>query len=168
MYEDYISIAQYVLKFCLLKSLVAWNCSNAAGGLLLNSRNFKLNFRFHCKKKFPPSFYICKVFFNVYYNIYFISFLVPPSKAIIMDERGMEVRGSKVGPVLEGSTLILTCDIIGGKEKIKIKFFHFSYIHFLLLHFVTNVYLSFPSFSSLRSNLKVHSCFEFHKTFAKE
>ena len=54
----------------------------------------------------------------MYYNIYFISFLVPPSKAIIMDERGMEVRGSKVGPVLEGSTLILTCDIIGGKNQV--------------------------------------------------
>ena len=140
MYEDYISIAQYVLKFCLLKSLVAWNCSNAAGGLFPNSRNFKLNFRFHCKKKISSFFfwYIYVRFFNVYYNISFISFisfLVPPSKAIIMDERGMEVRGSKVGPVLEGSTLILTCDIIGGKEKIKIKFFHFSYIHFFLLHF---------------------------------
>ena len=31
-----------------------------------------------------------------------------------MDERGMEVTSSKVGPVLEGSTLILTCDVIGG------------------------------------------------------
>ena len=31
-----------------------------------------------------------------------------------MDERGMEVQGPKVGPVLEGATLILTCDIIGG------------------------------------------------------
>ena len=142
MYEDYISIAQYVLKFCLLKSLVAWNCSNAAGGLLLNSRNFKLNFRFHCKKKVPPSFYICKVFFNVYYNIYFISFLVPPSKAIIMDERGMEVRGSKVGPVLEGSTLILTCDIIGGKEKIKSSFFiSHTYIFFFFILWQMYIYL---------------------------
>ena len=31
-----------------------------------------------------------------------------------MDERGMEVQGPKVGAVLEGATLILTCDIIGG------------------------------------------------------
>lgn len=44
-------------------------------------------------------------------------FSVPPSKAVIMDERGMEVQGPKVGPVLEGATLILTCDIIGGKIK---------------------------------------------------
>lgn len=33
-----------------------------------------------------------------------------------MDEKGMDVVGNKVGPVLEGSTLILTCDIIGGKN----------------------------------------------------
>ena len=167
MYEDYISIAQYVLKFCLLKSLVAWNCSNAAGGLLPNSRNFKLNFWFHCKKKISSFFfwYIYVRFFNVYYNISFISFLVPPSKAIIMDERGMEVRGSKVGPVLEGSTLILTCDIIGGKEKIKSSFFiSHTYIHFFSSSFLANLwqmyiylFLLFP----LRSNLKVHSCFEF-------
>lgn len=31
-----------------------------------------------------------------------------------MDERGMELNGNRVGPVMEGSTLILTCDIIGG------------------------------------------------------
>ena len=63
-------------------------------------------------------FFFFNSMYNImYYNIYFISFLVPPSKAIIMDERGMEVRGSKVGPVLEGSTLILTCDIIGGKKN---------------------------------------------------
>merc|ERR1711953_781492 len=36
------------------------------------------------------------------------------TKAIIMDERGMELNGNRVGPVMEGSTLILTCDIIGG------------------------------------------------------
>ena len=112
-------------------------------GLFPNSRNFKLNFRFHCKKKISSFFfwYIYVRFFNVYYNISFISFLVPPSKAIIMDERGMEVRGSKVGPVLEGSTLILTCDIIGGKEKIKSSFFiSHTYIHFFSSSFLANLW----------------------------
>ena len=58
-----------------------------------------------------------------------------------MDERGMEVRGSKVGPVLEGSTLILTCDIIGGKEKIKSSFFiSHTYIHFFSSSFLANLW----------------------------
>ena len=35
-----------------------------------------------------------------------------------MDERGVEVQGPKVGPVLEGATLILTCDIIGGITRL--------------------------------------------------
>ena len=126
--------------FEILSLKSSWSNEIAVTLASSNSRNFKLNFRFHCKKKISSFFfwYIYVRFFNVYYNISFISSLVPPSKAIIMDERGMEVRGSKVGPVLEGSTLILTCDIIGGKGKIKIKFFHFSYIPtyiFLLLHF---------------------------------
>ena len=39
---------------------------------------------------------------------------VPPSKAIILDEKGSIVQGT-IGPFNEQSTLILTCDVIGGK-----------------------------------------------------
>lgn len=61
--------------------------------------------------------YRCRVDFKrspTRYRKITLDVIVPPSKAIIMDERGMEVQGPKVGAVLEGATLILTCDIIGG------------------------------------------------------
>ena len=59
-----------------------------------------------------------------------------------MDERGMELNGNRVGPVMEGSTLILTCDIIGGttfyldnrkyavKYTLNYKMFHPSVLDF--------------------------------------
>ena len=40
-------------------------------------------------------------------------FSVPPTKAMILDEKGAVVQGT-IGPFNELSTLILTCDVIGG------------------------------------------------------
>ena len=40
---------------------------------------------------------------------------VPPGEAVILDEKGM-VAGDSVSGYHEGSTLVLTCDIIGGME----------------------------------------------------
>ena len=40
---------------------------------------------------------------------------VPPTRAIILDEKGSIVHGT-IGPFNEMSTLILTCDVIGGKK----------------------------------------------------
>ena len=54
----------------------------------------------------------------------------------------MELNGNRVGPVMEGSTLILTCDIIGGstfyldnrkyavKYTLNYKMFHPSVLDF--------------------------------------
>jgi hypothetical protein len=44
-------------------------------------------------------------------------FSVPPSKAVILDEKGSVVNGV-IGPFNELSTLILTCDVIGGEDRI--------------------------------------------------
>ena len=41
---------------------------------------------------------------------------VPPGEAVILDEKGM-VAGDSVSGYHEGSTLVLTCDIIGGMES---------------------------------------------------
>lgn len=43
----------------------------------------------------------------------FLRFLVPPNSAVVLDEKGSPVTG-KIGPFNELSTLILTCDILGG------------------------------------------------------
>ena len=41
-------------------------------------------------------------------------FPVPPTTSVLLDEKGSEV-ASSVGPYNVGGTLILTCDILGGK-----------------------------------------------------
>ena len=41
-------------------------------------------------------------------------FPVPPTTSVLLDEKGSEV-SSSVGPYNVGGTLILTCDILGGK-----------------------------------------------------
>ena len=51
-------------------------------------------------------------------NRYWLNcFPVPPTKAVILDEKGSIVQGT-IGPFNELSTLILTCDVIGGKTKL--------------------------------------------------
>ena len=45
-------------------------------------------------------------------------FVVPPTTSVLLDEKGSEVEGS-VGPYNVGGTLILTCDILGGKTIIE-------------------------------------------------
>ena len=42
---------------------------------------------------------------------------VPLVEAVILDEKGV-VAGESVGGYHEGSTLVLTCDIIGGNQLI--------------------------------------------------
>ena len=42
-------------------------------------------------------------------------FLVPPKISVLLDEKGSEV-ADIVGPYNVGGTLILTCDILGGKH----------------------------------------------------
>lgn len=46
-------------------------------------------------------------------------FTVPPSKMSIFDENRID-RTSVVGPYTEGSDLILTCEVYGGKKKLSI------------------------------------------------
>ena len=45
-------------------------------------------------------------------------FSVPPTTSVLLDEKGSEVEGS-VGPYNVGGTLILTCDILGGKTIVE-------------------------------------------------
>jgi len=55
--------------------------------------------------------------------------LVPPVEAVILDEKGVRA-GESVTGYHEGSTLVLTCDILGGKqEKINLR---------ILLHTLEN------------------------------
>ena len=44
----------------------------------------------------------------------FPSISVPPSSSVILDEKGSVVQGD-IGPFNELSTLILTCDVLGGE-----------------------------------------------------
>lgn len=44
----------------------------------------------------------------------FPSLTVPPSSSVILDEKGSVVQGD-IGPFNELSTLILTCDVLGGE-----------------------------------------------------
>ncbi len=46
---------------------------------------------------------------------------VPPAEAVILDEKGV-VAGDTVAGYHEGSTLVLTCDIIGGREQFRPRF----------------------------------------------
>lgn len=39
--------------------------------------------------------------------------LVPPKEVVFLDEKGTPVE-DEVGPYMEGSTLVITCDVIGG------------------------------------------------------
>lgn len=45
-----------------------------------------------------------------------IYFPVPPTSSVILDERGARADG-RIGPFNEMSTLILTCDVLGGEEE---------------------------------------------------
>ena len=44
-------------------------------------------------------------------------FSVPPTTSVLLDEKGSEVE-LNVGPYNVGGTLILTCDILGGKNGV--------------------------------------------------
>ena len=44
-----------------------------------------------------------------------LSISVPPSSSVILDEKGSVVQGD-IGPFNELSTLILTCDVLGGES----------------------------------------------------
>ena len=46
------------------------------------------------------------------------SVTVPPTISVLLDEKGTEVEG-KVGPYNVGSTLVLTCDILGSDNLSK-------------------------------------------------
>ena len=39
---------------------------------------------------------------------------VPPNEVEFMDEKGMRVQG-EIGPYMVGDTLVITCDVLGGK-----------------------------------------------------
>ena len=57
---------------------------------------------------------VCVCMFKRSLNVY--SFLtVPPSSSKILDEKGSQVEGT-IGAFNERSTLILTCDVLGGKH----------------------------------------------------
>ena len=80
---------------------------------------------------------------------------VPPTRAIILDEKGSIVHGT-IGPFNELSTLILTCDVIGGKklpsnDVIKLSVCaHLSNVLQLSLKdlYVVNILLCYPLLNS--------------------
>lgn len=47
---------------------------------------------------------------------FFVS--VPPHQILVYDASGRDVAGT-VGPLLEGDSLVVTCEVRGGKLKIK-------------------------------------------------
>ena len=44
----------------------------------------------------------------------FSLFSVPPNEVEFMNEKGMRVQG-EIGPYMVGDTLVITCDVLGGK-----------------------------------------------------
>lgn len=53
-------------------------------------------------------------------NFFFFEILVPPHQILVYDASGRDVAGT-VGPLLEGDSLIVTCEVRGGKFKIYLK-----------------------------------------------
>lgn len=48
-------------------------------------------------------------------QLYFSCVSVPPSQVIVFDASGHDVTDGVVGPLLDGSDLILKCEVRGGK-----------------------------------------------------
>lgn len=50
----------------------------------------------------------------MFLNIYFFIVLVPPHQILVYDASGRDVSGT-VGPLYEGDSLVLSCEVRGGK-----------------------------------------------------
>jgi hypothetical protein len=52
--------------------------------------------------------------------MFLFSLAVPPHQLIIYDNSGRDVSPPVVGPLTEGSDLVLTCEVRGGKSHIHV------------------------------------------------